>query len=99
MPLRAFEASGINANTKEMLLMSCTSVPVKTDDISKLLVDPHGNLGEISEIVIDGFDIDIIKWYTDISHNLRHGISGIYVLENNACAVKMFSSSGITYLS
>lgn len=99
MPQCSFEASGINANTKEMLLMSCMNVPVKTDDISKLSVDPNGNLSEISEIVIDGFDIDINKWYTDISHNLRHGISEIYVLENKACAVKMFSSSGLTYLS
>jgi len=99
MPSEVFEAAGIDANYEEKTLMGCTDGVKKTDDIDKLTVSPDSSLVEISEIVTDGFDIDINKWYTDISHNLRHGISEIYVLENAACAVKMFSSSGITYLS
>lgn len=104
MPAASFGAAKIDANIREMLLMRYNGVldenEIKnTDDTDKLLTDPGSSLGEISEIVTDGFDIDINKWYTDISHNLRHGISQIYVLENTACAVKMFSSSGITYLS
>lgn len=104
MPADSFHAARIDANIKETLLMRYNSAPSdndikNTDDIDKLLTDPNGSIGEISEIVTDGFDIDINKWYTDISHNLRHGISQIYVLENSACAVKMFSFSGITYLS
>ena len=104
MPAGSFHAAHIDANIRENLLMRYDRQPDEngiknTDDIDKLLADPTGSLGEISEIVTDGFDIDINKWYTDISHNLRHGISQIYVLEDSACAVKMFSFSGITYLS
>ncbi len=104
MPAASFQAARVDANIKESLLMRYNGKPTdddikNSDDIDKLLADPAGSLGEISEIVTDGFDIDINKWYTDISHNLRHGISQIFVLEGNACAVKMFTFSGISYLS
>jgi GNAT superfamily N-acetyltransferase len=99
MPSDVFEAARIDANHEEKTLMTYTGGIKNTDDIAKLVISPESSLVEISEIVTDGFDIDINKWYTDISHNLRHGISQAYVLEDSACAVKMFSSSGITYLS
>lgn len=99
MPADSFDAAHIDANIREMLLMSWENGIKNYDDIDKLSIEPADSLGKISEIVIDGFDIDINKWYTDISHNLRHGISQVYTLEDSACAVKMFTSSGISYFS
>ena len=99
LPYQTLAAANVDANYKEILLMSCENTPEKTDDIDKLRGNTDTSLVDISEIVSDGFDIDVNKWYTDMSHNFRHGISQVYVLENNACAVKMFASSGIAYLS
>ena len=56
-------------------------------------------LGKIYEIAARGFDIDRDKWYTDTSHILRHGTAAVYMLEDAACAVRMYSSRGMTYLS
>ncbi|MCR4779722.1 MAG: GNAT family N-acetyltransferase [Ruminiclostridium sp.] len=99
MPSNTFAAAGVDANHKDMLLMSCENGGEATDDIERLKVDPDAPLSEISDIISAGFDIDVNKWYTDMSHNLRHRISQIYVLEHSACAVKLFASSGIAYLS
>ncbi len=96
---QTFSAANVNANHKDMLHMVCENGAGSADDLTNGSIDTDTSLEELSEIIGDGFDIDVNKWYTDMSHNLRHGISQAYVLGHKACAVKMFSSSGITYLS
>lgn len=54
---------------------------------------------KVYDILKDGFTIDFDSWYTDTCHNVRHGISEIYTLENKATAAKMFSIDGIALLS
>ena len=99
MPYHAFAAANIDANHREMLHMVCENGSGSSADITGGAIDTNAPLEELSDIMGDGFDIGVNKWYTDLSHNLRHGISGTYVLGHSACAVKMFSSSGIAYLS
>lgn len=69
------------------------------DEINKELPRTDVSLEQVYEIAKSGFDIDYDKWYTDTSHILRHGIAGVYVLDRCSCAVRMFSSRGISYLS
>ncbi len=54
---------------------------------------------KVYDILKDGFDIDFDSWYTDTCHNVRHGISEIYTLEDAATATKMFGIDGIALLS
>ncbi len=54
---------------------------------------------KVYNILKDGFQIDFESWYTDTCHNVRHGISEIYTLEDAATATKMFSIDGIALLS
>lgn len=54
---------------------------------------------KVYDILKDGFDIDFDSWYTDTCHNVRHGISEIYTLEDAATATKMFSIDGIALIS
>lgn len=54
---------------------------------------------KVYEILSDGFDIGFDDWYTDTCHNVRHGISTVYTLENAAAAVKMFTIDGISLVS
>ncbi len=51
------------------------------------------------DIIKDGFQIDFDDWYTDTCHNVRHGISELYMLENKAAAQKMFTIDGISLIS
>ncbi len=54
---------------------------------------------EVYEILREGFDINFEDWYTDTCHNVRHGISELFTLENKAAAQKMFTEDGITLIS
>ncbi len=54
---------------------------------------------KVYDILKDGFDMDFDSWYTDICHNVRHGISEIYTLDEKAAVTKMFSMDGIALLS
>lgn len=54
---------------------------------------------KVYDILKDGFGIDFDGWYTDTCHNVRHGISEIYTLEDIATATKMFSIDGIALIS
>ena len=99
MPYYVFEAANIDANVAKLALMKCRSDIDTADDIDKVVTETEFSISEIYEIASDGFDIDFNKWYTDTSHMIRHGISKLYALDKKACAVKMFSYSGITYLS
>ena len=54
---------------------------------------------KVYDILKDGFKIDFDSWYTDTCHNVRHGISEIYTLEDISTATKMFSIDGIALLS
>lgn len=54
---------------------------------------------KVYDILKDGFQIDFDSWYTDTCHNVRHGISEIYTLEDIATAAKMFSIDGIALIS
>lgn len=53
----------------------------------------------VYDILKEGFDIPFDDWYTDACHNVRHGISEVFTLENNATAQKMFTIDGITLIS
>ncbi|MBO6302164.1 MAG: GNAT family N-acetyltransferase [Ruminiclostridium sp.] len=55
-------------------------------------------LDSVYDIVRTGFDIDYETWYTDMSHMTRHGIAKAYLLDG-ACAVRMYASRGIAYVS
>ena len=99
MPYESFEASNIDANYEKLNLMVYRNDIKISDDIDKVITVSEDSVGEISEIIADGFDIDCNKWYTDMSHMLRHGTARLYTLEGKACAVRMYASSGITYLS
>lgn len=54
---------------------------------------------KVYDILKDGFQIDFDSWYTDTCHNVRHGISEIYTLEDTATATKMFAMDGIALIS
>lgn len=54
---------------------------------------------KVYDILKDGFDMEFDSWYTDICHNVRHGISEIYTLEDAATATKMFSIDNIALIS
>ena len=54
---------------------------------------------KVFDILKDGFEIEFDSWYTDTCHNVRHGISEIYTLDNNATAQKMFAVDGIALIS
>lgn len=68
-------------------------------DITKEDVDKMPALGKVYEILKDGFDIDYSIWYTDISHNIRHGISESFVYNGAATVTKMFTYGNVTFLS
>lgn len=53
----------------------------------------------VYDILKEGFDIPFDDWYTDTCHNVRHGISEVFTLENAATAQKMFTIDGITLVS
>ena len=99
MPYELYERLGGGAHAQKRLLMKAGGSIVKTDDIDKVRTYPAVSISEIYEIANSGFDIDFNKWYTDTSHMLRHGTAQLYTLGGSSCAVKMFSSGGITYLS
>ena len=99
MPFTTFDASNVDANYEKLCLMRYEGGSVKTPDSEKITLADETELTEISEIVADGFELDFNNWYTDISHMIRHGISRVYMLENNCCLVRMFASAGISYLS
>lgn len=54
---------------------------------------------KIFEILRDGFDISFEDWYPDMCHNVRHGISEVFTLEDKATATKMFSEDGLSLIS
>lgn len=54
---------------------------------------------KVYEILKDGFDISFDDWYTDMCHNVRHGVSEIFTLDGKATASKMFSVDGISLIS
>ena len=54
---------------------------------------------QVYDILREGFDISFDDWYTDTCHNVRHGISEVFTLENKAAAQKMFTEDGITLIS
>ncbi len=54
---------------------------------------------KVFDILKDGFHIEFDNWYTDTCHNVRHGISEIYTLDEKATAAKMFSIDGIALIS
>lgn len=99
MPFETAQSLGVETNASELFLM-CFDNDIKiTDIINKDAVSTQNSLGEIYEIVSDGFDIDRDTWYTDTSHILRRGIAEAYILDGSCAALKMFSSDGISYLS
>ena len=99
LPYTSFDISNTDANISKLYLMKYAGGVLETDETDKEILETDFSISDIYEIASDGFDIDFNKWYTDTSHMVRHGISRLYALGKNACAVKMFSSSGITYLS
>ena len=99
MPLEIFSATNVDANVEKLILMKYDSGKKTGAVPGKETIRTDFSINDIYEIASDGFDIDFNNWYTDTNHMLRHGISKLYALENNTCAVKMFSSSGISYLS
>lgn len=54
---------------------------------------------EVYDILKDGFDISFDDWYTDTCHNVRHGISEVFTLENRAAAQKVFDIDGASLIS
>lgn len=67
------------------------------EEIASLSADtPYG---QVYEILREGFDISFDDWYTDTCHNVRHGISEVFTLENKAAAQKMFTEDGVTLIS
>ena len=99
MPCGLYDDQDIETRAEKRLLMKARNDIKKTDNVDKVRVYPDVSVGEIYEIASAGFDIDRNTWYTDISHMLRHGTAQLYALDESACAVKMFSSGGISYLS
>ena len=98
MPYSLYEKTG-SYGAEKLLLMRAGDGIKKTDDIYKVRTGTAVSIGEIYEIAKSGFDIDFNKWYTDTSHMLRHGTVRLYALGSSACAVRMFASGGISYLS
>lgn len=99
MPYSLYEKTGGVPGAEKLLLMKAGNGIKKTDDIDKVLTGTEVSIGEIYEIAKSGFDIDFNKWYTDTSHMLRHGSARLYALDGASCAVRMFASGGISYLS
>ena len=99
LPYTPFDISNTDANISRLCLMRYAGGVREHDETDKEILESDFSISDIYEIASDGFDIDFNKWYTDTSHMVRHGISRLYALGKNACAVKMFSSSGITYFS
>lgn len=93
------ERLGLLEKAEKLCLMQWDNSVKKSVDYNKEGIETDTPLGKVYEIAASGFDIDFDKWYTDISHSVRHGIARTYSLDNAACAVRMFSSRGITYLS
>ena len=99
LPYSSFDLSNTDANISKLYVMKYTGGVREVDGSEIEMLDGDFAINNIYDIASDGFDIDFNKWYTDTSHMVRHGISRLYALGKKACAVKMFSSSGITYLS
>ena len=99
MPYPLCEKLGLAETAEKTHLMVYPRSAVKYDDIDKDVKETDISLDQIYEIAASGFDIDRDKWYTDTSHLLRHGSAGFYLLDGSACAVRMFSSDGISYIS
>ncbi len=94
MQYAAAERLGLTGLAERRLLMRGTAFD---DGIGKLQTDVSP--GEVYDIVRTGFDIDRETWYTDISHMTRHNIARAYLLEEAACAVRMYASNGVAYIS
>lgn len=99
MPYRAALSMGLADKTRKVCLMMYPHSTGVCVDIAKESPDSDISIGQVYEIAAHGFDIDLNKWYTDMSHMLRHGSARLYSLGKSACAVRMFSSSGMSYLS
>ena len=99
MPYPLYERLGDCPDAEKTLLMKWSDDVKFSVDCDKGRLQTDVSLGQIYEIVRSGFDIDFDKWYTDTSHMLRHGIAGVYMLGNSTCAIRMYSSSGISYVS
>ncbi len=68
---------------------------LKTEDV--LTVNPPYK--DFFDIIKDGFQISFDDWYTDTCHNVRHGISELYTVEDKSAAQKMFTVDGISLVS
>ena len=101
MPKKLFFGSHIPCILSNDIIMrkSCNESVSFISEFDKEDYETDISIGETYKIVGSGFDIDFDTWYTDTSHNVRHGISRIYSLKRRACAVRMFSSNGISFLS
>lgn len=93
------ERLGLSGSAEKLCLMKCNGDVKKTIGYDKENPVTDSPLSEIYEIVSGGFDIDRDMWYTDTSHMIRHGIARAYVLGGKACAIRMFASGGISYVS
>lgn len=99
MPYELYERLGLPGKADAVHLMCRGSDVKNTVGSDKESIETDAPLGQIYEIVRSVFDIDCDKWYTDISHMLRHGIARIYRLGNGTCAIRMYASLGAAYLS
>ncbi|MBO6231850.1 MAG: GNAT family N-acetyltransferase [Ruminiclostridium sp.] len=99
MPYPLCEQLGLAENADTLYLMKCNGDVKNSVDCNKEKPVTDASLGQIYEIVSSGFDIDRDTWYTDTSHMLRHGIARAYVLGGAACAIQMFASGGVSYVS
>ena len=99
MPFSLCERIGLSESASKLFLMKCNGDVKKTIGYDKEKPVTDSPLGEIYKIVSSGFDIDRDMWYTDTSHMLRHGIARAYTLAGEACAIRMFASGGISYVS
>lgn len=94
MPERGMNFGGINADSLNIMEYRGGVIAA---DIPSLSTDTPYK--EVFEILRDGFDINFDDWYTDTCHNVRHGISEVFTLENKAAAQKMFTIDGISLIS
>lgn len=99
VPYPLSKAHGLAGLTDEAVLMRWTGDVKKYDVIDKEDIRSDVSIGQVYEIARTAFDIDPDTWYTDTSHMLRHGTAKLYMLEEGCCAVRMFASNGISYLS
>ena len=99
MPYELCERLKLTGRADKLDLMRWGNGIKNAVETDKESVKTDVSLVKIYEIAGSGFDIDFDKWYTDTSYMLRHGIAGVYMLQNSACAIKMYASEGIAYLS